>query len=122
MIILPWPDKLLNPNARGHWAPISKVKKTARHRAAIETALAKEKVDWDGPIYLWVTFYPPDKRKRDDDNVFAMFKAYRDGIADALKVNDNRFKFYGYLHEDVVKGGRVEVTITSGPTISSDEK
>ena len=34
------------------------------------------------PLYL--TFYPPDKRKRDDDNMISSFKAGRDGIAQAL--------------------------------------
>ena len=40
-------------------------------------------VDWDGDVHLWVDFYPPDKRRRDDDNVIAAFKAGRDGLADA---------------------------------------
>lgn len=37
-----------------------------------------------------LAFYLPDARPRDDDNLCAACKAYRDGIADALQVNDNQ--------------------------------
>jgi len=38
-----------------------------------------------------LTFHFPTARDRDDDNAAATFKAYRDGIADALRVNDSTF-------------------------------
>lgn len=36
-----------------------------------------------------LTFYLPDARNRDDDNLSAACKAYRDGIADALQMDDS---------------------------------
>lgn len=36
-----------------------------------------------------LTFYLPDARSRDDDNLAAACKAYRDGIADALQIDDS---------------------------------
>lgn len=36
-----------------------------------------------------LTFYFPTTRQRDDDNAAASFKAYRDGIADALRIDDH---------------------------------
>lgn len=36
-----------------------------------------------------LTFYLPDARNRDDDNLAAACKAYRDGIADALQMDDS---------------------------------
>jgi crossover junction endodeoxyribonuclease RusA len=72
-------------------------------------------VEGDGPIPLRVTFCPPDKRHRDRDNCIAMCKAYMDGIADALVVNDRRFE-PTYAWGDVVKHGAVLVAIAGVPT------
>jgi hypothetical protein len=42
-------------------------------------------------LELSLNFYPRDRRKRDDDNLIASFKSGRDGIADALGVDDVNF-------------------------------
>lgn len=121
MIVLPWPDRRLSPNARMHWAHLAKVKKQARHDARILTTLAlslkqkREIAAIDGKILMTVTFYPPDARHRDDDNMIASFKAARDGIAEALGVDDKRFRPI-YKFEDPSKPGRIEVTICSNNT------
>ena len=49
-------------------------------------------------------------RRRDDDNMVGSFKAYRDGIADALGVDDRRFRPH-YFFEDAEKPGRIDVEI-----------
>ena len=117
-LVLPWPARDLNPNSRAHWSTRSKAAKAARKTAGI---LARDagwtRCPWEGRVHLWVDFYPPDKRRRDDDNVFAAFKAYRDGIADALGIDDSRFFSHHRLHDDaVMKGGRVLVRITDART------
>jgi len=56
---------------------------------ALESKLKAPK--GDGKIEIEITFYPPDKRHRDADNMVASIKAGLDGIADALRVNDKRF-------------------------------
>ncbi len=72
-------------------------------------------MNWDGDVHLWVDFYPPDKRARDQDNMLAAFKAGFDGLADALKVNDKRFRLHPYVKDEI--GGMVRVTITDGPAL-----
>lgn len=114
-IVLPWPDKRLSPNARLHWRAKMKPKqeaKTAAHyltMAAEGYSEAKAAVAAsDGPIAVEMRFYPPDRRHRDDDNMIGSMKAARDGIAQALGVDDRRFRPH-YFFEDAAKPGRVEV-------------
>ncbi len=112
IIVLPWPDRKLSPNARAHWRVTSHAKKKARRDAAFLTleALQGRKIASDGPLPFRVTFYPPDKRLRDDDNMVGSFKASRDGIADALAVDDRRFQ-PEYHFADPAKPGRIEVEL-----------
>lgn len=93
-VILPWPPKELSPNARLHWSKVAKAKKSYRQISWALALEAKIKVSTTGeePIFLRVSFFPPDRRHRDDDNMIASMKAGLDGLADALKVNDRRFK------------------------------
>ncbi len=116
MIVLPWPDKRLSPNARTHWAVLAKVKKQARADAHTLTTVAlslkvkKAIAAGEGRIPIVVRFCPPDARHRDDDNAIASFKAARDGIADALGIDDRRFlPTYQFMEPE--KPGRVEVVI-----------
>lgn len=121
MIVLPWPDARLNPNARMHFRALAAVKKKARADACVLATVAmplKAKRDIaaiEGRIPIEVRFYPPDNRHRDDDNMIASFKAARDGIADALGVDDRRFRPV-YKFMDPEKPGRVEVDICSNDT------
>ena len=114
-ITLPWPDRRLSPNSRAHWAVTSKVKAKARKDATHLTYDAMQKhlatqahFAGEHRLPVKVTFYPPDNRRRDDDNMVASFKAWRDGIADALGVDDRRFA-PEYHFADAVKPGRIEV-------------
>ncbi len=65
----------------------------------------------DGKIAARITFYPPDKRHRDADNMVASIKSALDGIADALGVNDRRFQ-PSFHFEDFDGRGRVEVALS----------
>ena len=113
-VTLPWPPKQLNPNFRGHWAAKSKQAKAYRMACfalCIEAKLTKPETE--GRLHLWIDFYPPDRRHRDDDNMIAAFKSGRDGIADALGIDDRRFVCHPYVKDQV--GGMVKVRITAGP-------
>lgn len=110
MIVLPWPPKQLNPNSRTHWAVKAKFTKACRLRAGLETKVAGVKVDWEGKIDVHIVFHQPDRRARDQDGMLSSCKAYLDGIADALMVNDNRFRLHLEVGE-VVKGGQVRVSV-----------
>ena len=46
----------------------------------------------------------------------ASVKAALDGLADALNVNDNRFRLHPFFSDRVVIGGRIKIRITAGPT------
>lgn len=125
IITLPWPDSKLSPNGRAHRKRVASVKAKARKDAAYLTFDAMQKhlatkshFQGEARLPFRVTFYPPDKRHRDDDNMIGSFKAYRDGIADALGVNDRQFR-PEYVFADPVKPGRVEVEII--PAIHGDK-
>lgn len=118
-LILPWPARALHPNARVHWRTKAAATKDARHSAfhlARAAGWAPGILPADGKLSLWVDFIPPDRRRRDDDGMPAAFKAWRDGLADALGIDDNRFRSFPYLSDrEVVKSGCVRVRITLGP-------
>ena len=111
-VTLPWPPSALNPNKRhAHWSIKSKAAKAYR-KACKELAQAHGMVAPDSPkIVLWLEFVPPDRRHRDDDNMVASFKAGRDGIADALGVDDKRFVCRHTVSDEI--GGFVRVSITA---------
>jgi len=114
-LILPWPSADLSPNARGHWSKRMRATKEARGLAFVMA----RKIGWnvslstpwasDAPITLHVDVFPPDRRRRDDDNMSARFKAYRDGIADALGINDSRFRESLFIHDHPKPGGQIRV-------------
>lgn len=116
IVTLPWPDKRLSPNARVHWRVKADATRKAREDAAIALYAAarggmrelRAALVGDGPIPIKVSFYPPDGRHRDDDNLVSSVKAARDGLAAALGVNDRRFRPH-YFFESPEKPGRVQV-------------
>lgn len=119
IVTLPFPSPRLSPNARQHWRQHAEAKKQARADAHWETlrqlgfkAIRKIAAS-EGKIELTVRFYPPDRRKRDDDNMVAGFKSLRDGIASAIGVDDNRFK-PTYEFGEPEAPGRVEIEIAHG--------
>lgn len=113
-VTLPWPPKDLSPNSRIHWSRRSKAAKAYRRACHVLTLEAGIRgVDWEGDIHLWIDFYPPDRRHRDDDNMIAAFKAGRDGMADAMGLDDKRFRIHPYVKDEI--GGMVKIRITPGP-------
>jgi len=55
-----------------------------------------------------VTAYPPDKRKRDLDNIL---KALLDAMQGSLYEDDSQIDQLLIKRGDVIKGGKVRVTI-----------
>lgn len=107
-LILPWPPAVCSPNARAHWSKKSKAAKAYRSQCYLECWQAKLKIP-EGQMILLLEFVPPDKRRRDDDNLIAMFKAGRDGLADALGIDDNLFATQVRVSKETTKGGAVRV-------------
>lgn len=110
---LPWPPKELNPNARIHWARKAPITKSYKHACWALTLESGVQVPDSKIISLWLDFYPPDKRCRDDDNIVASFKAGRDGIAKALGIDDKRFIVHPFVKDSI--GGMVKVRLTAQP-------
>ncbi len=119
-LILPWPSKDLSPNGRVHWSAKARAAANARSLTATMARYHRNHHQWletipEGRLHLWVTFHPPTRRLPDDDNMLARFKPYRDGIADALGIDDKRFISHPLVSTEVRKGGQVVVRITGAP-------
>ena len=119
-VTLPWPPKELNPNSRMHYMRLSTFKRKYRNTCHLLAKQSGVSIDWFGDIHLWIDFYPPDRRHRDDDNIIAAFKAGRDGLADALGVDDKRFRIHAWVKSEPVRGGMVKIRLTPGPEICKD--
>ena len=59
-------------------------------------------------LKVTVTFFPPDKRRRDIDGLLSNLKAYLDGISDAIGVDDGGWDIF-LKRGDVRKRGAVRV-------------
>lgn len=109
-ILLPWPPSSLSSNARSRtWHKAAAAKKAYRKLCGL-WAMAAGVRKMDGPLAVTVTFNPPDKRRRDDDNMIASFKAGRDGIADVCGVDDADWAV-DYVFGVPVKSGAVTVAL-----------
>jgi len=123
-VTLPWPDRILSPNARPHWRRKAGAVKLARSEAALSTLAAaggihavRARLAGDAPIPITITFTPPDARRRDRDNMQASMKHALDGIAEALRVDDCRFVPTYALSAPVAPGGVVVAIAT--PTMEA---
>ena len=94
-VLLPWPPKPLWQNRRCHWSQkalaVAQARKGALY-ASIEAGLRHMPTGDGWTHHLSFDFCPPDRRKRDLQNLPATQKAYIDGIADALGIDDGNFK------------------------------
>ena len=117
MIILGFPPSELNPNARLHWAKKSRIAKKYRNECRIKTIVCLNAFyrailqAHTGRFQFNVIFYKKNNRKQDDDNIFSAFKSGRDGIADALNIDDNRFKSAYTVSDEIITNGMVVVEI-----------
>jgi crossover junction endodeoxyribonuclease RusA len=115
IIELPFPDSKLNPNRSNgyHWTESRKQRDIAKQIGYTQARVAldcKEFVPAE-QYALWITFYPPDRRHRDADNLHASMKHYLDGICQALGINDRSFREVTLAFGEVHKPGAVTVEI-----------
>lgn len=114
-LTLPWPPAACSPNARVHWSRKSAASKIYRYACFLLARQAGMQPP-EGGALLMLEFVPPDRRRRDDDNLLAMFKAGRDGLADALGIDDNVFATQIRVSKETTKGGAVRVRIQAQET------
>ena len=112
-IVLGWPNRALSPNARCHWAIKRKATVAARRESHFEAFRKMEgkRAVPIGKIGVRLSFYPPDRRARDEDNLIASMKSSLDGIADALRVNDKSFHILEPFVGSPIQGGCVHVDL-----------
>lgn len=111
-IELPWPPSVLSPNNRKHWTVKAKAKKQYRSDCYYLTHNANVILPpGDYNLKLIIMFHPPSKRSFDTDNMLARLKSGIDGVADALGVNDKRFRPITIDIGAPVKGGMVVLTV-----------
>lgn len=113
-ITLPWPPKELSPNARLHWAKVSKAKKSYREACYYIALMSLQRGMFSETdvIGVHLKFYKPTRRAMDWDNLIARMKAGLDGMSDALKINDKQFRLSMEVADEI--GGFVKVKITQG--------
>lgn len=113
-LVLPWPPGELSPNFHGKRREFFRAKKayaTLCHGLALEAGL--HLLRWPDAIPLRITLCDPTGRvKRDDDNAKGAFKAGRDAVAKAMRVDDARWK-PEYVEGEPVKGGKIVIEFLS---------
>ena len=120
VLVVPWPAAGLNPNAR-HGHPTYKARLVKAYRETCWALAIEQLGSWrlshklpaDGAVRVHLDFFPPSAAARDDDNLEAAFKAGRDGIAQAIRVDDARWQVTRRLRSELraKNGGCVVVTI-----------
>jgi crossover junction endodeoxyribonuclease RusA len=108
LIRLSWPHRALSPNARIDRRAQTAPRKAARAEGWAEAKRVGAVIAADA--HIEVTFYPPDRKRRDLDNLLASIKPHLDGIAQAAKVDDAGWSFTIRKREPV-KGGAVLVHV-----------
>jgi hypothetical protein len=89
---LPYPHKALWPNGRPHWGAKSRETKKHRQWAYIAAKADELPAIGDGQIPIKIVVYGKSRGPLpDEDNSSAAAKAYLDGIAEAIGVNDRHF-------------------------------
>lgn len=107
---LPWPSRTLHPNERPHYMAKARATKAARASAR---AMAKPigKIDADAVKVTCIFSPPPVKRNRDLDGLLSSCKAYFDGIADVIGIDDSRFQHQAPVWGIPRKGGNVCIVL-----------
>lgn len=103
-ITLPWPKRELSPNARVHYFAKARAVKAYRTGCGWEAkAQGLRRIEADS-LQVIITFHPPDRRRRDRDNMITSLKAGCDGVADVLGVDDSKWVPTYHVGEPVKRG------------------
>jgi crossover junction endodeoxyribonuclease RusA len=92
-ILLGWPDKKLSPNYGDKNRFMKyRLRQEARTKAAEDARwhITEDWVPFTGQGQLTIIFHPPDRRRRDLDNLLSMVKQAIDGICEVLGIDDHQ--------------------------------
>ena len=122
-IILPFPAAKLNPNRRsGHsWQVTAAEKVEAWQAGKIATlkALGGKAFAIAAPIKFSITFFCPNRRRRDLDNLLASLKPSLDGICNAVDIDDSAIEEMQLIKRYDANNPRVEVYIPAMPSFGA---
>jgi hypothetical protein len=118
-LCLPLPARAISPNARrgeSRGAAIRKSRVVKSHRLLAKLCCGNARLRWhlEGQAYAGycLAFFWKTAAFRDDDNADASCKAYRDGIAEALKMDDRQLRKLALsTHAKDAGNPRVEFTL-----------
>lgn len=119
-IALPLPPQSISPNGRRGESKIAAIRKARaikqyRGHAKLVMASALAAVESRDFAGYSLAFHFRTRHFRDDDNADASVKCYRDGICDALQVNDKDFRKLAISsHHHDPKCPRVEIRVVRG--------
>lgn len=114
MIELPFPAKVLWPNGRtrNHKYRAAEFKRHKEWAFYATRETLPSCFNWNGvEIQLNYVITPKTRHSIDKDNCIAAMKAYQDGIALALSVDDSAFAVPTITFADPAKPGKVEVRL-----------
>jgi Holliday junction resolvase RusA-like endonuclease len=116
-ITLPMPVRNHSPNARCHWSAKARAVKYQRNLAAwlVREALGRRKPPLWPAVEVLVEVTPPNRIRRDKDNLLASLKGAFDGATSAgIAKDDDVFTYLPVqiLEPDKDKAG-VRITFTS---------
>jgi crossover junction endodeoxyribonuclease RusA len=112
-VVLPWPGVELSPNGRKHWSAKARATKAYRDTAYVlgRQAMGHRGAAPEGDYRVALRFRPPNIRNRDQDNMVASMKSGLDGLAQAMGLNDHKFRLDEPELAEVHEGGAVLVRI-----------
>lgn len=112
-VTLPWPHTALWPNRNlgAAWQVRQGPKVEAKEAGYYEGLQLGVKYAGTLPIPLTVTFCASTKRRYDLDGAYGACKAYLDGLAKALGVDDSVFEPVTLRRGELRKPGEVLITI-----------
>lgn len=88
-VTLPWPHKDLSPNTRKDRRYTTATRARAKYDAFYACVeIGAKNLRWPA-AHVDLTFCPPDRRRRDLDNMLASNKSALDGIAAATGIDDS---------------------------------
>jgi crossover junction endodeoxyribonuclease RusA len=109
-IELPWMPSALRPNASspGNWRRKSDAAK--RYKGVCLILCRTADLSVPNANHLDIVFCPPDRRRRDLDNMLSSFKQGIDAIAETIGVDDSNFALT-LRKGDPSPGGKVVVEV-----------
>lgn len=116
------PARELSPNARVHWAQRARAVSVARqvafgatHQSVDEATRQQIAAHQHIGYRIQIAWEKGRKGARDEDNALASCKAFLDGIADALEIDDARLHVRGISFDRTSRTGVVTVTLLEEP-------